>query len=128
MSSPSSTKKMIRSRDDRIVDAVIHTLLIILTLFFLFPFLNVLSLSVSESSHVLKADVLFWPRGLSFMAYEKMLDNITIVQSFMNTIFVAAVGCICSLIVTAMAALSAGFYRCAGQKDLFPDDYAYHVV
>ena len=98
MSSPSSTKKMIRSRDDRIVDAVIHTLLIILTLFFLFPFLNVLSLSVSESSHVLKADVLFWPRGLSFMAYEKMLDNITIVQSFMNTIFVAAVGCICSLL------------------------------
>lgn len=116
MSSPSSTKRMIRSRDDRIMDAVIHTLLIILTLFFLFPFLNVLSLSVSESSHVLKADVLFWPRGLSFTAYEKMLSDTTIVHSFLNTVFVAAVGCICSLIVTAMAAYPLVFTDVPGKK------------
>lgn len=37
----------IRSKDDRTMDIIVHTLLILLTLFFLFPFLNVLSLSQS---------------------------------------------------------------------------------
>lgn len=106
----------IRSKDDRTMDIIVHTLLILLTLFFLFPFLNVLSLSISESSHVLKADVLFWPRGLSFEAYKKMLNDLTIVHAFGNSVFVAAVGCIFSLLMTAMAAYPLVFSDVPGKK------------
>lgn len=106
----------IRSNDDRTMDIIVHTLLILLTLFFLFPFLNVLSLSISESSHVLKADVLFWPRGLSVEAYKKMLNDLTIVHAFGNSVFVAAVGCIFSLLMTAMAAYPLVFSDVPGKK------------
>ena len=106
----------IRSNDDRTMDIIVHTLLILLTLFFLFPFLNVLSLSISESSHVLKADVLFWPRGLSVEAYKKMLNDLTIVHAFGNSVFVAAVGCIFSLLMTAMAAYPLVFSDAPGKK------------
>lgn len=106
----------IRSNDDRTMDIIVHTLLILLTLFFLFPFLNVLSLSISESSHVLKADVLFWPRGLSFEAHKKMFNDLTIVHAFGNSVFVAAVGCIFSLLMTAMAAYPLVFSDVPGKK------------
>ena len=108
--------RRIQSRDDKVFDAVVHAILIILSLFFLLPFLNVLSLSISESQHVVRGDVYFWPNGLSFEAYREMLDSMDIVRAFLNSVFLAAVGCILSVLFTAIAAYPLVFSNAPGKK------------
>lgn len=113
---PEKVALCIRGRDDRIFDTVVHTLLIIMSLFFVLPFLNVISQSISESSHVIKGDVYFWPRGFSLEAFEVMFVDSEIPRAFMNSVFVCSVGCVLSVTMTAIAAYPIVFSRAPGRK------------
>ena len=97
-------KNALRSRDDIIFDAVVVTLLVILAVCFLLPFFNIFSLSISDQYAILRGDVTFLPVGFNLASYEKLFQTSVVLQSYSNTLFIAIVGCLCSLVMTSIAA------------------------
>ena len=104
------------SRDDRIFDAVVLTVLFLLMLCFILPFMNIISLSISDQYAIMRGDVHFLPKGFNLASYEKLLHTNVVLHSYGNTIFIAATGCVLSLLMTALAAYPLVFAQFRLQK------------
>ena len=98
-----------RSRGDRIADVCINIWMVLLLLFFLYPLLNMLSISISSDAAVLSGQVTFYPVGFNAGAYSLIFSYGDLWLSFGNTIFVAGVGCFLSLIFLCLAAYPLAF-------------------
>ena len=97
-------QRLIRSRDDKIIDAVVYTVLFVLFICFLLPFMNIISLSISNQYAIMSGSVSFLPIGFNLASYIKLINTSIVLQSYKNTVFIAGVGCILSLLMTAIAA------------------------
>lgn len=93
-----------RSRGDKIADWCINIWMCILLCFFLYPLLNMISISISSDAAVLGAKVTFYPIGLNTDAYTLILKAPELWRGIGNTVFVAGIGCVLSLIGLCMAA------------------------
>jgi putative aldouronate transport system permease protein len=80
------------------------TILILLAVICVCPFLYVFSMSLSAPEHVMKRDVFFWPRGLGLDGYRLALQNPTIWRSYYNTIWYTVVGTLLNVTMTVLAA------------------------
>lgn len=100
----SRQKSSLRSLDDRVFDSVVVALLVLLGLCFILPFMNIISLSISDQYAIMRGDVTFLPKGFNLASYEKLFQTDVVLKSYSNTLFVAIVGCVCSLLMTAIAA------------------------
>ncbi len=98
-----------KSTGEKIFDVFNIVLMCLLTMAFLYPVLNVLAISLSASSPVLRGEVTFFPRRPTVKAYENIFTNKYIWRSYGNTIFVAIVGCVLGLIMSSLAAYPMAF-------------------
>lgn len=98
-----------RSRGDKIADVFITLWMVLLLLFFLYPLLNMFSISISSDASVLAGQVTFYPIGLNAGAYELIFSYGDLWRSFGNTIFVAGAGCFLSLLFLCLAAYPLAF-------------------
>ncbi|WP_339308290.1 carbohydrate ABC transporter permease [Paenibacillus sp. FSL R5-0519] len=89
---------------DRSVKIVFHVLLIIFAIFCLFPFISVISSSLSTESSILKYGYSLWPREFSLEAYKLIFKDATIYRSYGVTIFVTVVGTALAMLVTCALA------------------------
>lgn len=105
-----------RSRGDKVADAVILLVMLLLLCFFLYPLLNMLSISVSNEHAVLRADVTFYPIGFNAQAYSLIFQSQDLWRSFGNSLFVAGVGCVFSLLALCVAAYPLAFGDFYGKK------------
>ena len=101
---------------DRIVSLVLGTICIVIVIVTLYPLLNVLSISMSGDSYVLANRITFYPKAFTMAAYKAVIENRRILGGFANSIFVAGVGCVLSLIVTLIAAYPLAFCEFPGKK------------
>jgi len=69
-----------------------------------YPFVYMLSVSVSEDIYVMRGEVTLFPKGFTTAMYELVLADSRIGTSYLNTILYVTVGTAVSLIVTAMGA------------------------
>lgn len=104
------------SKGEKVFDVVNIILMLILSIIFIYPVLNVLAISLSGSSPVLRGEVTFFPRQITATAYENIFDNKHIWISYANTIFVAAVGCILGLGMSSLAAYPMAFGDFYGKR------------
>ena len=93
-----------RSTGDKIADVIIALVMLLLVCFFLYPLLNMVSISLSSEFAVLRADVTFYPIGFNPQAYSLIFQSRDLWRSFANTVFVAVAGCACSLVALSVAA------------------------
>lgn len=89
---------------DRSVKIAFHVLLIIFAIFCLFPFISVISSSLSTESSILKYGYSLWPREFSLEAYKLIFKDATIYRSYGVTIFVTVVGTALAMLVTCALA------------------------
>jgi putative aldouronate transport system permease protein len=82
----------------------------------LYPVLNVLSVSLSGNVHVLRGDITFYPRDLSFSAYAAVLGNTKVLRAFAGSLYITAVGCVLGLLATLVAAYPIACCRFPGKK------------
>lgn len=82
----------------------------------LYPVLNMISISLSDDYFVLTNNVTFYPRGFDSDAYMQIMTNQSLIRSFGNTVFVAVVTCILSLVLESLAAYPLAFSDFAGKK------------
>ena len=95
---------MKETRGDKIFRWVVAIILLFVNAIMLYPFILIISLSISDPEAVLRGEVTFLPVGFSFRAYEKMITTSNFLRSYGNTILYATVGTIITLALTALTA------------------------
>ena len=105
-----------RSTGDKIADAILNISMFLMLCFILYPLLNMFSISLSNEYAVLRADVTFYPIGFNPQAYDLIFKNQDLWRSFGNSIFVAGVGCVLSLIGLCVAAYPLAFGHFYGKR------------
>jgi putative aldouronate transport system permease protein len=101
---------------EKVFSAVNYTLMFILLIAFLYPLLNMAAISLSSDVPVLRAEVTFYPKNFTLSPYNKIIANTQLWRSIMNSVFVAFVGCICSLVMISIAAYPLAFADFYGKK------------
>lgn len=89
---------------DRVIGFLNGLLLTVMLLCFCVPLLNVLSNSFSPSSDVLNGKVWLVPHSINLDGYKRVFEVREIWIGYMNSIIIAASGCILSLIMTVLVA------------------------
>lgn len=95
---------------------IIYVLITLLALICLYPFLNVLAVSLSGYNPVLSGKVTFYPMELTLEAYRQILGRATIWTSMRTTVIVTLLGTGLSLILTVLAAYGLSIEDLPGRK------------
>jgi putative aldouronate transport system permease protein len=109
-------KYMKPSKGEKVFDIFNMIFLTILGILFLYPIINVVAVSFSSSSAVLQNQVTVFPVQFTTTAYSKIINNASIYHSYENTIFVALIGCVLTLLATCIAAYPLAFCEFYGKK------------
>jgi len=102
--------------NDRVTDAVINILLVIIALVCLYPLWFVLIASFSDPSAISRGEVILWPVRMTTAAYEGLLQRPEIWVGYRNTIFYTVTGTIWTLICTVPTAYALSRQRLPGRK------------
>lgn len=91
-----------QSASERIFDVCIKLILILLTIFFLYPFYNSVVLSFNDGGDARNAGIYFWPRVFTLQNYKYVLGIPDFLQAAFMTVARTLVGTVVSILVTAM--------------------------
>lgn len=94
---------------EKIIQIVIVTLLALLCVSVLYPFLYMLAISLNEGADAAKGGVYIIPRAFTLINYEIVLGNEVIRHSYLITIARTVVGTIAGLFVTLLVAFGLSY-------------------
>ncbi len=81
----------------------------------LYPLWLIIIASVSDPDAVLAGEVIWWPKGFSWMGYEAVFQYDELWTSYANSVFYTVVGSALSVVITLAAAYSLS-HKFAGKK------------
>ncbi|NOU90622.1 ABC transporter permease subunit [Paenibacillus sp. LMG 31460] len=93
-----------RKSDEKIFDAVVNALAILIVVVVLYPLIFIVSASFSDPALVLNGEVILLPKQITLEAYRNVFQNDQIWNGYGNTILYTAVGTVINLIMTTLAA------------------------
>ena len=105
-----------QSLGEKVFGAANIIFMLFMLVIFLYPLLNMFSISVSNQYAILRAEVSFFPRGFDTVSYKLIFANQDIWRSIGNSLFVALAGCALSLLLTCVAAYPLAFGDFYGKK------------
>ena len=89
---------------DRIFTASIMLVLALLCIVVIYPIYYMLIVSISDGYAVLRGEISFLPKGINFSAYEAILSNKYVPNSYKNTIVYTVTGTLINLTMTSLCA------------------------
>lgn len=89
-----------RFKDENVFQIIVKIIAVMLIIFFVVPFLNVIAKAISSPASV----VSILPKDIDWFAMDYVLSDKAFLKSFGNSIFVAIVGTLLSVVSMAMAA------------------------
>lgn len=89
-----------RFNDEKTFQVIADIIAIVLILFFLIPFLNVIAVSLSGAGEIVN----IIPKNIDLYALKYVIHDQTFLRSFINSIFITVVGTAISIITLTMAA------------------------
>ncbi len=89
---------------DCIYDFIVYTVVTVVIIITLYPFLYVLSMSISNSQAVVRGEVLVFPVGFSLNAYAVVFSNRDIWINYYNTLWYTVVGTTLNVFFTVLFA------------------------
>lgn len=96
-------KKHKISRQDRIFEGIVYSILAVWTLLTIYPLIYVLSCSISPPEDVYMGRVFLFPTAIDFSSYAKVLKAPMIWRGYMNTIIYVVLGTLISCALTIPA-------------------------
>lgn len=102
----------------KIGDIVIMTILTILSLTCILPFLHIAAKSISSNSAVLAKEVYLFPKDINFAAYQSIFRDGQLTHSMLYTILVTVIFTVLGMIVTTCAAYPLSKKRLKGRTVL----------
>lgn len=91
-------------KKDLVFDIIFYTLMVLISLICLFPFIHVFSKSISEEAAVIANKVVIFPKGFSLNAYQKVFADKSIMRSMWVTIVVTVTFTVIGMFLTVCAA------------------------
>lgn len=85
-------------------DAIVHLILILISISILYPLLHTVAVSFSDSYNVMANKVLVLPRGFNLESYAYLLQNQKVPRAFLNTVYYTVLGVSINLIMTLVMA------------------------
>lgn len=107
---------MKKSLSYRIFLVINTTLLIVLALSCLYPFLNMFAISLSTNEAVMTGNVSIWPQGFNIEAYSRILKEAQFWTGYKNTLIYTVVGTLVSLGMTIICAYPLSRKKLVGRK------------
>ncbi|WP_339316411.1 carbohydrate ABC transporter permease [Paenibacillus sp. FSL R10-2734] len=94
-----------------------NTLLILLALICIYPFLNILSVSLSDGVPVIRGKVYLWPIDFNIETYKYVLGNtrLGITRGLFNSIFYTVTGTVVAILLTFVTAYALSRKRLKGR-------------
>ena len=93
-----------RSRGDRVFQAAVYAIIVLIAVFTLYPLIFSLSASVSEPREILNGHVWLYPVNITTNAYQRVFRSADIQSGYLNTIIYAVAGTALNLLMTIAAA------------------------
>lgn len=106
---------MIESRGEKVFYRINYLILSLIALATLYPFLYVLSASISSPESVVTGQVLLLPKDLTLAAYEAVFAEKDVWSGYANTIFYTVAGTLVSMIFTICGAYALSKKRLFGR-------------
>ncbi|GAA0366323.1 carbohydrate ABC transporter permease [Alkalibacterium iburiense] len=111
-------KKHNKAKSDVVLDVIKVIFLFVVTFVTLFPFWNILVVSLNDAQDALRGGIYFWPREFSLASYRRIFQN----ELFMNSIKVSVARTFLAtplaVLVTAMSAYVVSRKELVGRKGL----------
>lgn len=95
--------KLKKTMAEYVSDTVIVLLNCLVVIITLYPFIYVISMSISDPIYAVRQEITFLPKGFSMEAYKLVFENPDIWRSYYNTIWYTVVGTIINVILTILA-------------------------
>jgi putative aldouronate transport system permease protein len=92
------------TKRERIFDILNYLFLIIVMVVTLYPFLNVLAISLNESTDTVRGGIYAWPREFTFNNYLEIMKYDNLVTGFINSVLRTVIGTILGVFAQAMVA------------------------
>jgi putative aldouronate transport system permease protein len=105
-----------KSAEDIIFDYVNILFVLIVVFLCLFPFLHMIATSFSGLNAILNNDVIVWPKDITLVAYQKVMENPYLVGSYWNSVLYTFVFVLVSLVFTTLAAYPLSKRRLIGRR------------
>lgn len=93
-----------RSPGDRIFDVCNALFMILLMIVTLYPFLNMLAVSLNDANDSIKGDVYLWPRVFTWSNYQYVFQEATIFHATLISILRTVIGTVVTVFCSAMVA------------------------
>jgi putative aldouronate transport system permease protein len=93
-----------RSISNTAFNLVNYSFFAIVVLCMVIPFLNVVSVSLSNEIEVIKSRYLIFPKGITLEAYKQIFTTSTLFNGILNSVKIVLIGVPCSVFVTSIAA------------------------
>lgn len=92
------------SKGERVFFAVNYVFLALFGISALVPLINILAVSLSDSSAIISGKVSIWPIGWNIEAYRQLIEGTRIIYALKNSIIITVVGVALSMLFTILAA------------------------
>jgi putative aldouronate transport system permease protein len=102
--------------NDRIIDIIIYTLLIVLSFTALYPFWNTLVMSLNEGKDTSMGGLTFWPRVFTFDNYEVIFSDERFFRAMGISVARTVSGTFLSILITALMAFALAKKELKGKK------------
>lgn len=107
------------SLSSKLFDIFNYCFFFLLSLAMLFPFINVLTLSLEPNQIAIQTGVIhLFPKQFTLAAYYEVFRNPMIFKSFFNSTFITVIGSILGVLITAMMAYGLTNEKMPGQKTI----------
>ncbi|QGQ94684.1 carbohydrate ABC transporter permease [Paenibacillus psychroresistens] len=90
--------------EDRLFTFIVYFILLFVTVITLYPFWNILVLSINDSQDTIKGGVYLWPRVLNFSSYKQILVDREILDAVKVTVARTVIGTPLSIMVITLLA------------------------
>ena len=101
---------------ERIFDIINYLFLIIVMIVTLYPFLNVLAISLNESTDTVRGGIYVWPREFTINNYLEIMKYDNLVTGFINSVMRTVIGTILGVFAQAMVAFTLSRADFQGRK------------
>jgi len=94
------------SLSDKIFDIINYTLLIILVIITLYPFINTVAVSLNNAQDSIRGGIYLWPREFTWANYKYILSDNNIVNASIISVLRTVIGTIVTVLSSAMVAFA----------------------
>ncbi len=97
-------RKFNGATEDKLFLAIVYIVLLLLFAVIILPLLHIVSASMSDADYVMRGQITFYPQHLSFIAYNTILENNSLVLGFLNSVFYTVAGTFVQVVTTILIA------------------------